>query len=33
VEQLVDYFENYVYLPPVKNAQVILDAIQNGGLA
>ena len=30
VKQLVDDFAKYVYLPRVKNAQVILDAIQDG---
>ena len=30
VKQLVDDFAKYVYLPRVKNAQVILDAIQEG---
>ncbi len=30
VKQLVDDFAKYLYLPRVKNAQVILDAIQDG---
>ena len=30
VKQLVDDFAKYVYLPRVKNAQVILDAVQEG---
>jgi hypothetical protein len=30
VKQLVDEFAKYLYLPRVKNAQVILDAIQDG---
>ena len=30
VKQLVDDFMKYLYLPRVKNAQVILDAIQDG---
>jgi hypothetical protein len=30
VKQLVDDFARYVYLPRVKNAQVILDAVQDG---
>ena len=30
VKQLVDDFMKYLYLPRVKNTQVILDAIQNG---
>ena len=30
MKQLVDHFAKYVYLPRVKNAQVILDAIQEG---
>ncbi len=30
VKQLVDDFANYLYLPRVKNPQVILDAIQDG---
>ena len=30
VRQLVDDFAKYLYLPRVKNAQVILDAIQDG---
>src|ERR1700686_2217212 len=30
VKQLVDDFAKYLYLPRVKNAQVILDAIQEG---
>jgi len=30
VKQLVDDFAKYIYLPRVKNAQVILDAIQDG---
>ncbi|MBK9166737.1 MAG: DUF499 domain-containing protein [Bryobacterales bacterium] len=30
VKQLVDDFAKYAYLPRVKNAQVILDAIQDG---
>lgn len=30
VKQLVDDFAKYLYLPRVKNAQVILDAIQSG---
>jgi hypothetical protein len=30
VKQLVDDFAKYLYLPRVKNAQVILDAVQEG---
>lgn len=30
VKQIVDDFAKYLYLPRVKNAQVILDAIQDG---
>ena len=30
VKQLVDDFSKYLYLPRVKNAQVLLDAIQDG---
>ena len=30
MKQLVDDFAKYLYLPRVKNAQVILDAIQDG---
>jgi hypothetical protein len=30
VKQLVDDFAKYLYLPRVKNAQVLLDAIQDG---
>jgi hypothetical protein len=30
VKQLVDDFVKYLYLPRIKNAQVILDAIQDG---
>ena len=30
VKQLVDDFSKYLYLPRVKNSQVILDAIQDG---
>jgi len=30
VKQLVDDFAKYLYLPRVKNAQVILDGIQDG---
>jgi len=32
VKQLVDDFAKYLYLPRVKNAQVILDAIQDGAI-
>jgi len=32
VKQLVDDFAKYLYLPRVKNAQVILDAIQDGAV-